>query len=133
MEAIRDPMGRHLAPEKNAEMMENLALIDKGEFEDWLTTRVLITKSETQYRSLLLPLKMRLDEVGLSDKKHHENPLGPSLIVNAYQRAITGIVVEGSIEKLLFKLFEREVMVELEGLYEELNDILIRHKVLSWI
>lgn len=130
MEAIRDPMGRHLAPEKNAEMMENLALIDKGEFEDWLTTRVLITKSETQYRSLLLPLKMRLDEVGLSDKKHHENPLGPSLIVNAYQRAITGIVVEGSIEKLLFKLFEREVMAELEGLYEELNDILIRHKVL---
>ncbi len=131
LDAIRDPMGRHLAPEKNAEMVENLALIDKGEFEDWLTTRVLITKSETQYRSLLLPLKMRLDEVGLSDKKHHENPLGPSLIVNAYQRAITGIVVEeGSIEKLLFRLFEREVMGELESLYEELNQILIRHNVL---
>ncbi|MDX1451864.1 MAG: DUF1631 family protein, partial [Oleiphilaceae bacterium] len=128
--AISDPMGGYHPHEHASESVDKLSLIDKGEFEDWLTTRVLVTKAETQYRSSLLPLKMRLDDLGLSDKHHHENPLGPALVVNAFQSAVANKVVDSSIEKLFFKLFEQEVVGELGALYDELNDILIRHNVL---
>ncbi len=129
MDAVKDPMGRYRG-EGGAADLDHLALVDKSEFEDWLTTRVLITKAETQYRAQLLPLKMRLDELGLSDQKHHENPLGPSLVVNAFQAAVSGCVIESSVEKVFFKAFEQEVIGKLEGLFDALNEILIRHDVL---
>jgi len=34
---------------QQSDVTHNLSLIDKNEFEDWLTSRVLITKSESKY------------------------------------------------------------------------------------
>lgn len=130
-EGIHDPLGvfqQHL--ESSSKMNDSLSVVDKGEFEDWLVTRVLITKSETNYRSELLPLKVRLDAVGLGKKEYHQSPFGPSLLVSAFHAAIHLVGAEPSIEKQVLKLFERDVLGELEALYKQLNQVLINHNIL---
>lgn len=131
MAAIQDPIAvaNQNTPPK-ADGLDDLSLIDKGEFEDWLTSRVLIIKAETNYRSLLLPLKVRLDAIGVGDKRYHQSPLGPCLLVAAFHSSLNRLAMGSAVERLVFRSFEQQVMDHLELLYQELNSILIKHKVL---
>ena len=131
MAAIQDPKAAaNKSTASKVGELDDLSLIDKGEFEDWLTSRVLITKAETNYRALLLPLKMRLDAIGIGDKRYHQSPLGPSLLVGAFQSSLTRLAMGSAVERLVFRSFEQQVIIHLESLYNDLNSILISHKVL---
>ncbi|WP_150911332.1 DUF1631 family protein [Marinobacter halotolerans] len=107
-----------------------LSVVDKGEFEDWLTLRVMVTKADTQYRGDLLQLKLRLDKLGVSNATGHHNPLGPGLICEAFHAGLTQLKVNREVEKICLRVFDKSVLKHLEPMYQELNNILIRHGVL---
>ncbi|SFL85577.1 DUF1631 family protein [Marinobacter zhejiangensis] len=107
-----------------------LSLVDKGEFEDWLTLRVMVTKADTLYRGELLQLKLRLDRLSVSNDTGHQNPLGPALICEAFHAGLALMKASRAVEKVCLKAFEATVLNHLAPLYEELNQILIRHGVL---
>jgi diguanylate cyclase (GGDEF)-like protein len=107
-----------------------LSVVDKGEFEDWLTIRVMVTKADTQYRGDLLQLKLRLDELGIANATGHHNPLGPSLVCESFHAGLCLLKTSREVEKICLKVFEQTVLQHLGPLYEELNHILIRHGVL---
>ncbi|MBD3658107.1 DUF1631 family protein [Marinobacter sp.] len=107
-----------------------LAVVDKGEFEDWLTVRVMVTKADTQYRGDLLLLKLRLDKLGVSNATGHHNPLGPALVCEAFHAGLSHLKASRGVEKVCLKTFEQTVLQHLGPLYEELNNILIRHGVM---
>jgi EAL domain-containing protein (putative c-di-GMP-specific phosphodiesterase class I) len=131
MQAVQDPVAAFSAHlEKRKAMNDKLTIIDKEEFEDWLLARVLIMKCEAEYQSLLLPLKLRLDALGVGDKRHHQSVFGPTLLVSAFQAALHVLIKDKQAEKNIFRLFEHQVMAGLEPLYQALNDILIGHNIL---
>src|SRR5690554_3347348 len=107
-----------------------LSVVDKGEFEDWLTIRVMVTKADTQYRGDLLQLKLRLDKLGIANRTGHHNPLGPALVCEAFHHALLQLKASREVEKICLKTFEQTVLKQLAPLYRELNNILIRHGVL---
>ncbi|MCK5864768.1 MAG: DUF1631 family protein, partial [Marinobacter adhaerens] len=107
-----------------------LSVVDKGEFEDWLTIRVMVTKADTQYRGDLLQLKLRLDKLGIANATGHHNPLGPSLVCEAFHNGLSQLKATREVEKVCLRVFEQTVLQQLGPLYKELNDILIRHGVL---
>ncbi|SDW02700.1 DUF1631 family protein [Marinobacter mobilis] len=107
-----------------------LSLVDKGEFEDWLTLRVMVTKADTLYRGELLQLKLRLDRLGVCNDTGHQNPLGPALVCEAFHSGLALMKASRSVEKVCLKAFEATVLNNLTALYEDLNRILIRHGVL---
>jgi EAL domain-containing protein (putative c-di-GMP-specific phosphodiesterase class I) len=128
---VQDPLSVYSSQvDMSSKMNDTLSLVDKGDFEDWLISRVLITKCETHYRAELLPLKVRLDAIGVGDKKHHQSVFGPALLVSAYQSAISPLRLGSSLEKLVFKVFENQVMMSLDSLYLGLNQILVNHNIL---
>jgi len=108
----------------------NLSLIEKNEFEDWLLFKVMVTKAETQYRGALLQLKMRLDKVGVVNHLGYQNPLGPALVVYAFREAVTQFNFARSADKVVFRTFDNSVIRNMADLYEELNQILIRQNIL---
>ncbi|OZG74937.1 signal transduction protein [Hahella sp. CCB-MM4] len=108
----------------------DLSLIDKAEFEDWLTLKVMVTKAETTYRAHLLQLKMRFDALGIHCQKGYSNPVGPALICYAFRDTLIGLKLPLSAERLCLKQFELSVMADLEPLYQELDDLLVRQGVL---
>tara|TARA_R110001592_G_scaffold81050_2_gene240840 strand:+ start:9769 stop:13590 length:3822 start_codon:yes stop_codon:yes gene_type:complete len=131
MNAIKDPVAAfNLHLEKRKAMSDRLSIIDKNEFEDWLVSRRLMMRCEADYQYLLLPLKLRLDALGVGDKRHHQSVFGPALLVNAFQTVVQSLMVDSATEKLIFHVFEHKVMLLLKGLYEGLNAILIRHHIL---
>ncbi|MBW7471359.1 DUF1631 family protein [Marinobacter sp. M216] len=107
-----------------------LSVVDKGEFEDWLTIRVMVTKADTQYRGDLLQLKLRLDKLGIANATGHHNPLGPSLVCESFHAGLSQLKATREVEKVCLKVFEQIVLQQLGPLYEELNNILIRQGVL---
>lgn len=107
-----------------------LSVVDKNEFEDWLAIRVMVTRADTQYRGDLLQLKLRLDKLGIANRTGHHNPLGPALVCEAFHNALAQLKVSRDVEKVCLKTFEQTVIKQLEPLYRELNNILIRHGVL---
>lgn len=107
-----------------------LSLVDKGEFEDWLTIKVMVTKAETQYRGQLLPLRMRLDKAGIVNSTGTQNALGPVLICNAFRQVMQNMRLPRSAEKVCLRTFEERVLKSLADLYERLNQLLIHHGIL---
>ncbi|UDL05584.1 DUF1631 family protein [Marinobacter sp. CA1] len=107
-----------------------LSLVEKGEFEDWLTLRVMVTKADTQYRGDLLQLKLRLDKLGVSNDTGHQNPLGPALICESFHAGLALLKASRAVEKVCLKTFEKTVLNRLAALYQELNQILVRHGIL---
>jgi len=107
-----------------------LSVVDKGEFEDWLTIRVMVTKADTQYRGELLQLKLRLDKLGVANSTGHHNPLGPSLICESFHIGLSQLKADREVEKVCLRVFEKSVLMHLGPLYRELNNILVRHGVL---
>ncbi|MGO1500207.1 MAG: DUF1631 family protein [Marinobacter sp.] len=107
-----------------------LSMVDKGEFEDWLIIRVMVTKADTQYRKDLLQLKLRLDNLGIANATGHHNPLGPSLVCESFHEGLSQLKASRDVEKICLKVFEQSVLHHLGPLYNELNNILIRHGVL---
>ncbi|MFT7337590.1 MAG: hypothetical protein ACI92B_000912, partial [Marinobacter maritimus] len=83
-----------------------LSMVDKGEFEDWLTIRVMVTKADTQYRKDLLQLKLRLDKLGIANATGHHNPLGPSLVCESFHAGLSQLKASREVEKICLKVFE---------------------------
>ncbi len=108
----------------------SLSLVDKGEFEDWLAVKVMVTKADTLYRAELLQLRMRLDRLGVTNATGHQNPLGPSLVCEAFHGSLESLRASRPVEKVCLKSFETLVLQKIGPLYQELNQILIRHGIL---
>lgn len=119
-----------LKPERQGMPGSELSLVDKGEFEDWLTIKVMVTKADTLYRGDLLQLRMRLDKLGVGNATGHQNPLGPALVCEAFHGSLQHLKATREVEKVCLRLFEQVVLKELGPLYAELNNILVRHGIL---
>ncbi|MAA65092.1 MAG: diguanylate cyclase [Alteromonadaceae bacterium] len=119
-----------LKPERKGAPGSELSLVDKSEFEDWLTIKVMVTKADTLYRGELLQLRMRLDKLGVGNATGHHNPLGPALICEAFHNGLQHFKASRDVEKICLKVFDKLVLQQLESLYTSLNQILIRQGVL---
>ena len=125
-QALQSP----LKPRPKGPPGAELSLVDKGEFEDWLTLRVMVTKADTLYRAELLRLKLRLDSLAISNDTGHQNPLGPALVCEAFHSGLALLKASRMVERVCLKVFETQVLNHLEPLYRELNTILVRHGIL---
>lgn len=115
-----------LAPSSSDEddSADDMTLVDKSEFEDWLLSRVLITKLETEFRSQILPLKMRTDAMGYHSALASSSPLGPERLVYAFRSALHDRIGSPVLERRAFKLLEAKALDLGDELYKQLNDFL---------
>ncbi|WP_166257204.1 DUF1631 family protein [Marinobacter salicampi] len=126
IQALESP----LKPARKGLPGAELSLVDKGEFEDWLTIKVMVTKADTLYRHDLLQLKMRFDKLAINNATGHHNPLGPALVCETFHLGLQHLNASRPAEKVCLKAFEGTVLQELGPLYQSLNEIFIRQGVL---
>lgn len=108
-----------------------LSLVDKEQFEEWLVSKLLATRLTELCRDPLFGLQARLDEMGRTGGLGRQrNPFTPAALCEAFQRAIVLLRPALPVEKILYRAYEASVLGDLAGLYEALNDTLIRHQVL---
>ena len=110
---------------------QSLSLIEKDDFEDWLIVKVATSRAELQFREELIELQLRLDAAfGDGSKKRLYNPYAPAAICQAYYASVRHLKLTQKVERLVFKLFQEEVLASLGGLYKVINKLFVDADVL---
>ena len=110
---------------------QSLSLVDKGDFEEWLIVRVVVSKAELQLRDSLIELQLRLDAAfSKDDSKRLLNPYSPALVTQAFHASIHSFRMTATVERLVLKLFQEMVLNNLSRLYKNLNGVFIKNGVL---
>ena len=109
----------------------DLQLLNKLAHEEFAVIQTLSAKATHRYREALYALNLRLAIV--NEGRIMEEiavPAGPSHILYAFGESIRALRIEPNVRLVLFALFDRVVMSQLETLYEDINRCLMNAGVL---
>ncbi len=118
------------APGVQKAQIRQLSLIEKDEFEDWLTIKVMVNKVESGLRENLMALQLRLDDLMKVQAGKQFNPFAPMVFCDAFKFSMAQFNPEAKVESLLYRSFEEEVLSGLHDLYQQLNALLASRGVL---
>lgn len=124
---------RSLSPEQPGQLEDDfdLSLVDEDELEQSLAVSNLVSKGENRYRRELYTLSERFSHLaGGVAVEAHSNPLGPAGICNRFHHALHGLSVDTPVLLVIYKLFDKQVMNYVGGLYEEINSLVGRSGML---
>lgn len=109
---------------------ENLSVVDEHAYEDWLTVSGLIKSvAETHHQSLLYLLKRYSLFMGES-LSEEVLPVGIARLCHVFYDVVVSMAVDRSVQAILYKCFEEEVIVGAGPLYAELNTCFRNHDIL---
>ena len=102
-----------------------LSLVEPDEMEESVAAENLTIKANATYFQELYALSHRLAVINDGKKlKEYEIPAGPHHLVRAYRRSLANLDLEVRIKIILYALFDKFVMKQAKGLYDELNSSL---------
>ncbi|MBV1932366.1 MAG: DUF1631 family protein, partial [Porticoccaceae bacterium] len=111
---------------------EEITLVDKDEFEDWLSLATVAAKLEKQCNAIVNTLTHKFGFIAKASKGTSKNPIGPGEICNAFQKALEAININDTtreVKQLIFASFETAILTSAPDLYEAINSLLTKHKV----
>ncbi len=111
-----------------------LSLVDEKELDESLAKTNLINKSEMAFHENIFALLKRFSVLASGTKlKSNHNPIGPYVIVNSFAHSIKKFELDVNINLIVYKLFERNVMSQLNNIYNNINDFLARQGIIPEI
>ena len=109
---------------------QELALLDTGSFDDWLTTKNTISATEGALKDLQFELEKRLTHLIRSPIDEENNPVGLMQLCMVFHDAIQGLGASRDARAAMLSAFDRAVVRRLKQFYEDLNAIFINGGVL---
>jgi hypothetical protein len=110
---------------------ENFSLVEKDAVEETVAIQNMTTKAELNYAYEIHALRQRLALViGGRKLGEDEIPGGPRQLGECYRAAARQLALEPRIKIVVFVLFDKFVMSQLSGLYQEYNDRLVTEGLL---
>lgn len=128
---LNNPL-RTKSPKGGAEL-SNLSLVDKDEFEEFLSVSEVVSDLEAKFKKPLFELNQRFSFLARREIDDDSNPLAPALICNAFAEAMKGVSFDRQISDVVYKTLRRTIEPELERLYDEANTLLIETGILPKI
>ncbi|WP_164503561.1 DUF1631 domain-containing protein [Pleionea sediminis] len=127
---ITERHGEHI---DNVEALDfdNLSIVQEEDLEEDLAVDAMVNKGRSSNKQALSYLCARLDSL-CSNKVIGEenNPLDPRVVAEAFRVSSNSLELDMQSRLVVFKLFERCVIDELEDVYTELNEELAEKGVL---
>ncbi|MFK8013111.1 MAG: DUF1631 domain-containing protein [Marinicellaceae bacterium] len=103
----------------------SLTLVDEKELDETLAKTNLINKSDMAYHRHIFAFEKRFSVLASGTKlKSNQIPLCPHVIVNSFALSINKIEIDVRLKLIMYKLFERNIMGQLNSIYTEINDFL---------
>ena len=115
-----------LITQAQPETTGELSLIGEEELEEKLAVTSMIDKANNRFQRSLYVLNKRFSAMlGLQTLEDGRNPLGPFVIANAFKQEMSAWDGEIVIRIVIYKLFDKHVVSNLDSFYEELNQLLV--------
>jgi len=110
---------------------ENIALVKDDDLEENIATDSMVNKAKNANQDALEHIRVRLDTL-LADQTIDEenNPLEPVFICDAFRTATQTLDLDIASLLVIYKLFDRSVISELEDVYSEVNGFFIDKGIL---
>ncbi|MCL6416691.1 DUF1631 family protein [Aestuariirhabdus sp. Z084] len=99
----------------------DLSVVDKEEFEDWLTINVMVTNAESQYRQHIEWLQARFNVLAGQDLDTSHTPLSPYYIYGCLQASTAILGTTPSLLQQLYRIFETAALPWFGELYVLFN------------
>ncbi len=120
-----DQFGRNKPDDSEftSDIGEEMSLVGRDEMEESVAADNLIIRTRDSYYTELYALSQRLAVVNGGHKVLDEDiPTGPPHMVNAFKQSIADINIDVKAKIVLYALYEKFVLTQLKGLYDEQND-----------
>ncbi len=101
-----------------------LALVDEGEFEDWLNLSAVIKQIESACLPQLDEFEQRYSLLLGQEVDRKGNPYGPETLARAFQEAIQVLDFSNVMRTVLYKVLGQAVAERSPELYQQLNQAL---------
>ena len=123
-----------MKPEVAAQASEGLSLVNDQELEESLAIGSMVAKAESRHAPQLHAVNQRLSMIrGGASVENDTNPIAPAPLCHAFRLAMREFELELQARLIIYKLFDRFVMNNLDMLYGEVNHQLIQAGVLPQI
>ncbi len=102
--------------------LDDMALVDETDLEENLAITGLVGKVNNRFAQQLYAIEQRLAELMPAISVDAENnPFGPKLMCDAFRSALQNLECELKIKLIVYKLFDKHVVSQLGGMYDEVN------------
>ncbi len=132
--ALADSAGTREAPafsRARSTQRDPLTLVNNTEFEESLALLEAASRAEIKLSQKLFGLGQRFGVlVAAPAFEPEELPIGPQRLCECLRLSIDGFELPPEHRHLLFKVFDRYVMHEIEGVYDGVNNYLIESRIL---
>jgi len=118
------------APLLDAVSFDALSLVQNDQLEESVAVDAMVSKVMNRDGVALGHLTTRLNALVSKKIDEKNNPLGPRALCEAFLEACRELGVEIKVKLIIFKLFEKSVLGDLDQLYAEVNQQLITAGVL---
>lgn len=129
LEAAWSELGAFTVPGEEGERNE-LALVEEGDFEDWLARSELITRAESRSQQRLRLLHRRLSRATGATVDDQRNPVSPAALCAFLSRRLDALKLTIEGRKIIYQAFGKTFLQQSGVLYDSLNSRLREHGVL---
>lgn len=110
--------------------LSNLSLVDKDEFEEFLSVSEAVSELESRLKQPLHALSRRLGLLARRVVDDSSNPVGPAVVCNAFAESMKGLASNKATSDLAYRTLRRVVEPHLGRLYEDVNQLLIDNGIM---
>ncbi|MCL6415983.1 DUF1631 domain-containing protein [Aestuariirhabdus sp. Z084] len=111
--------------------MDGLSVLQNDELEQSVAVETMVSRVVNRDQGMALThLTTRIDSLVGRSINQNNNPMGPKLLCESFCVACKELDVEIKVKLIVFKLFEKYVLNQIEKLYVELNHTLVSDGVL---
>ncbi len=110
---------------------ENIALVKDDDLEEDIATDTMINRARSKNEDALENIRTRIDTL-ISDKsiEQHNNPFEPVYVCDAFRSASQALDLDITSLLIIYKLFDRSVISELDSVYTKVNQFFIEKGIL---
>ena len=102
---------------------QELALVDTGSFDDWLTAKNIISAAEGNLKKAQYELEQRLSHLVRSAIDEENNPIGLAQLCLTFHDAVQGLGASGYARRTILEAFEQAIAKRLGEFYADLNTV----------
>ena len=122
-------------PQNNTSVTEtdfdNMSLVDEIDLEETLAINGMVSKIKNRYPREVYAIEKRFNEISNINEPDVELiPIGPKSICVAFDEAVKTLDTDIKIKLIVYKLFDKHVLSNLQALYDETNVLFISAGVL---
>jgi len=108
-----------------------LSLIDKDEFDNWLSITSLITSIESRYDQELYEVGKRLDSISINPVNRENNPAAPHAMGHIFFDAIDGMFEDSFVNQLVYESYQKLFRIHFPELLAQLNALFRDESILN--